>query len=110
VNILETVPMLDKKVRLTDVQWEHIAFKHKEIVGQSDKIKQTLEDPDIIYYFPMEHNYHYCKRFDETPVMEKYLLLVVKHLNGEGFIITAFFVSRIRIKGKELAYGKEDIH
>jgi hypothetical protein len=43
-------------------------------------------------------------------VTEKYLLLVVKHLNDEGFIITAFFVARIRKEGKEVKYEKENIH
>jgi hypothetical protein len=43
-------------------------------------------------------------------VTEKYLLMVAKHLNDAGFIITAFFVSKIKKEGKEVIYGEEDIH
>ncbi len=110
MNVLETDSRLGKRIRLTEVQWDHIAYKHKEIIDQIEKIKQVLEDPDTIYFSPSEDNYQYCKLYRETPVTEKYLLLVVKHLNGEGFVITAFFVSRIKVKGKVQAYAKEDIH
>jgi hypothetical protein len=34
------------------------------------------------------------------------ILLIIKHLNGEGFIITGFFVSKIRMKNKVLVYEK----
>ena len=110
MNVLETNSKLGKRIRLTEVQWDHIAYKHKEIIDQIEKIKRVLEDPDTIYFSPSEDNYQYCKLYRETPVTEKYLLLVVKHLNGEGFVITAFFVSRIKVKGKVQAYAKEDIH
>ena len=72
------------------------------------KIKAALKEPDFIWYSPKEENLHFYKWFDVTPVSKKYLLLVVKFLNEEGFIVTAFFVSRIRRKDKVLVYGKED--
>ena len=72
------------------------------------KIKAALKEPDSIWYSSREENHHFYKRFDATPVSKKYLLLIVKFLNNEGFIVTAFFVSRIRRKDKVLIYGKED--
>lgn len=93
MSLFERSSKLGKQVRLTEVQWAHIASKHREILDQKGKIIQTLENPDIVYYSSLENNYQYCKHFEETPVTQKYLLLVVKHLNGEGFVITAFFVS-----------------
>ena len=70
----------------------------------------TLMEPDAIYYSPTDDNHHYYKHFKETPITEKYLLLVVKLLNKDGFIVTAFFVSKIRTKNKEAIYGQENFY
>ncbi|MEW6214654.1 MAG: hypothetical protein AB1478_05535 [Nitrospirota bacterium] len=101
---------MNKKIRLTEIQWTHIELKHKELSNQIQKMIDTLENPDLVYYSPREENYYYYKYFRETPVTEKYLLLIVKHLNNEGFIITAFFVTKIRKEGKEVIYEGENIH
>ena len=95
-----------------NVQWIHVLRKHGELNSQIQKMKQTLQDPGLVYYCPDEENYQYCKYFQRTPVTEKYLPLVVKHLNGDGFIITAFFisVSKMRKTGKVIVYGQEDVH
>ncbi|MFQ6051893.1 MAG: hypothetical protein ACE5K4_09395, partial [Candidatus Hydrothermarchaeota archaeon] len=89
---------LERKIRLTEVQWAHTRTRHKEMDVQTRKMILTLEEPDLVYHSPKEENYHYYKLFRETPISEKYLLLIAKHLNGEGFVITAFFVSKIREK------------
>ncbi len=110
--IFETISKLGKKIRLTDVQWIHILRKHKELDRQTQKMKRTLLTPDVVYYCPKEENYQYYKYFRQPPVTEKYLMVVVKHLNDEGFIITAFFISKgkMRKAGKEVVYGPEDLH
>lgn len=87
------------KVRLTRTQWNHTIFRHKELKGQEEKLKQTLQEPEIVLYSNIDDNYQYYRLYSTTPVSEKYLLTVVKHLNGEGFIITAFFSSRNKEKG-----------
>jgi len=102
MNIYEAISKLGKRIRLTETQWNHIKGKHVEIDNQRAKMILTLEEPDFIYHDPAEENYHYYRNFKETPVTEKHLLLIVKHLNDEGFIITAFFVPKIRTKGKVL--------
>ena len=108
--IFETLSKLGKQIRLTDAQWEHIRRNHRELDNQLQKMQQALEHPDLVYYCPAEENYQYYKYFQRTPVTEKYLMLVVKHLNDEGFIITAFFMSpaKIRKTGKVVIYGQED--
>jgi len=83
--------ILDRKVRLTRAQWNHIIFRHRELKGQEEKVKQTLQEPEIVFYSESDDNYHYYRLYSKTPVSKKYLLIIVKHLNGEGFIITAFF-------------------
>jgi hypothetical protein len=104
--IFEVVSKLGKRIRLTEVQWTHMRSRHPELADQIERMKATLVDPDLVYHSPKEDNYHYHKRFKKTPVTEKFLLLIVKHLNEEGFVITGFFVSRIREKDKVLVYEK----
>jgi len=108
--VFDVKSRLDRKVRLTDIQWSHIETRHKELRGQLNKMKQTLIDPDIVYHSAAEETHQYYRKFTKTPVTEKYLLLVVKHQDGEGFIITAFFVGRIRRREKVLVYGSENSH
>ena len=110
MSLFEIVSKLGKKIKLTDVQWSHIKSRHKELVGQTNKIIETLNNPDIVFYSNKDDVYHYCKLFQKTPVSKKYLLVIVKHINGEGFIITAFFVSKLRKKDKEIVYGEENIN
>jgi hypothetical protein len=97
---------LGKRVRLTQVQWEHITTRHRELRRQRTRIKRTLQDPDFVLYSQSDDNYQYYKFFPRTPVTEKHLLVVVKHLNDEGFVLTAFFLRRIRERGKVKVYAK----
>lgn len=77
------------------------------MANQLQKIELTANKPDAVYYSPKEDARHYCKFFAQTPITKKYLLLVVKHTNDEGFVVTAFFISRIKTKDKVLEYGKD---
>ncbi len=83
--------------------------RHIELESQIDKVRLTLEEPDLIYYSPSEDNHHYYRQFKETPVREKYLLVVTKHLDDDGFVITGFFIDRLRTQGKVLAYERQGI-
>ncbi|MBI4171107.1 MAG: hypothetical protein HY514_05385 [Candidatus Aenigmarchaeota archaeon] len=38
----------------------------------------------------------FYKLYDKTPVTRKYLLVAVKVLDKEGFVITAFFTEKIK--------------
>ena len=106
--IFEVVSKIGKEVRLTDVQWTHMKARHKELRNQIGKMRLVLTEPDSIWHSPREEVYHFYRRFTKTPVSEKYLLLVVKYVDDEGFVVTGFFVSRIRKRGRVLVYGKED--
>jgi len=108
MSIFEIVCKLRKKIRLTETQWSHIKYRHPELENQIEKISMTLESPEIICYSSKEELYHYYRHFTGTPVSEKYLLVVVKHLNDEGFVVTGFFVSKIKKVEKEVIYGKEN--
>ncbi|MEW6556177.1 MAG: hypothetical protein AB1349_02355 [Elusimicrobiota bacterium] len=108
--IFEVKSITGKTIRLTAIQWVHIRKRHPEMDNQLSKLTITIQQPDLIYYCPEEDNVHYYKHFKETPVSEKYLLLIAQHTNGDGFVITAFFVKKIRKEKKEVVYGEKNLN
>lgn len=86
-----------KKIRLTNNQRSHIAFFHPEVLQNGDgKIETTLAQPEIIASGATTDTRISYKFFASTPVTSKYLAVVVKMLNGEGFIITAYFTESVK--------------
>ncbi len=83
-----------KEVRLTDERLSHI-LRHSEMIGQEKLIAETLLMPDSVilsHYDSKVHLYH--KLFDKTPVTRKYLIVAVKYIEHDAFIITSFFTSK----------------
>jgi len=72
-------------------------LEHPEMKNQSFKIKETLVDPDEIREsVRAPSTWLFYKHYMKSPVSEKYLLVTVKVLNGEGFIVTAFFTDKVK--------------
>lgn len=87
----------NRLIRLTDERKEHIETDHPEMAGQIEKIKDTLSRPDIIIrsrtYSKVEL---FHRHYDNTPVTEKYLCVVVKISIDDLFIVTAYFTDTIK--------------
>jgi len=90
--ILEVVSKLNKKMGLHEENWKHIIDSHGELEGKQHDIILTLKSPDIVLYDKESDNYRYYKLFKS---LQKYLLVITRHFNDSGFIITAFYVSKI---------------
>ena len=84
---------LNKKIRTTQSHWNLITkIKHPEIEGKEEEVKECLrnpvevrkssEDQEVLLYYKKEGEYFLC--------------VVVRHLNGEGFIITAYITDKIK--------------
>jgi len=87
----------NREIRLTKERWSHINEEHPEIAQHIEDIKETLKTPfKIISYNDDENVKYYYKYLKNRKPTAKYLLLIVKYLNGEGFIITAYFVKNIK--------------
>ena len=88
-----------RKIRLTKKQWNHILRRHHDMINYQEEIKKTLKDPQTITNHPYDRKsryyYNYLKH-KEGP--NKYLLIIVKYLNGEGFVITTYFRKSIKLK------------
>jgi len=102
ISVLFEVKSYDsKRVKLTRVQWLHIVFFHPEVESEQGKIEKALKEPEIVVEGATSDTKVCYRMFKATPVSRKYLAVVVKELDGEGFIMTSYFTERIR-RGKVL--------
>lgn len=84
-----------RELRMTDWNWQHIVKRHPEMTSEKEKIIETLEKPDkIIISLKDEHARYYYKYYKHLRAPEKFLMILVKYLNGEGFIISAHFTRK----------------
>ncbi|MBM3145073.1 MAG: hypothetical protein FJ010_08910 [Chloroflexi bacterium] len=84
----------DRTVRLTDERLAHI-LGHPEMQSQEQRISETLITPDSVVLSQHDSTVHlYHRLFEETPVTRKYLVVAVKYLEKDAFVITAFFTDK----------------
>ena len=94
--------LYNRNIKLTGKKEHHIFYDHPEMEGQFNKLKETLEKPDIIVRSNSDISVQlYYRNYFKTPVTNKHLCLVVKVLKTELFIITAYFTDSIK-KGEIL--------
>jgi len=93
---------LNKLVYVTKSRWNLIIkTKHLEIEGKEKEVKETLTEPDEIRQSISDDLvYLYYKHYGKLS-----LSVVVKHKNGEGVIITAYYTDRIK-EGKQFYKAK----
>jgi len=85
-----------REFRLTEERAEHIE-RRPEMVGQRGRIETTLADPDEVRVSDQDDSVRlYYRHYSETPVTEKYLLVVGKVAVPSPFVITSFFTDRIK--------------
>ena len=82
-------------IRLTRERLSHIYQGHPEIEECEDLIVETLSEPEKI----LEGDngaLMAVRKYEKTPVSEnKYLVVVYKELEDDGFVITAYFTRRL---------------
>lgn len=99
--VFEVEGKFGRKIRLTKERQIHITFRI-EMKGQESRIKQTLIEPDEVRESLKDKTVLlYYRLYKTTPVTQKYMLVAVKVLNKEGYIITAFYADRIK-KGESI--------
>jgi len=96
MNIFEIKDKTGKKIRLTKKQWSHIRKKHPEI-EKYELIKETIVNPLKITDYDLDESVKYFYRYYKHRIShEKYLQVIVKYLNGDGFVLTAQFKPYIK--------------
>lgn len=93
----EVIDKTGRRLRMTKWNWEHIIRRHPEISSEKEKIVETLEKPDkIISSLKDEKARFYYKYYKYRQSQNKFMMVLVKYLNGDGFTISAHFVPRIK--------------
>lgn len=94
-HILEIVDKTGKKVILTQENWAHIRKKHG-LVEDPEEIQQTILTPDRTIVIEERNKTFFYKYFKHKKHVSKFLKVIVKYLNDEGYILSAHFVRNIR--------------
>ncbi len=95
--LFEAEDIFGKKIRTTKTYWNKIFhIKHKEVettkeivtkvLASPDEVRKSVQDPYIFLFYKKEDT--------------KYLVVVVKYLNGSGFVVTIYKTSKVKHKGK----------
>jgi hypothetical protein len=94
-----TTSLAGKPIRLTRKVWEDkICSEHPELAKRPNylgEVRRTVEEPDYLVA-GWRGEMLALRRCEIAPKRPKYLCVVYRELNGDGFIITAFFVSRLQ--------------
>ncbi len=89
--IFEIIDKSRRKIRLTKKQWSQILRKHPYMANLIEEIKETLIKPLIIKDYSLEEDIRYYYSYLKNRKLPyKYLLVIVKYLNGEGFIVSSY--------------------
>jgi len=88
----EVISVLGKKIRTTKDYWNYVVtIKHPSVRGLEDEVERTLKEPKEVRRSREDPDVHlYYGKY-----MEKLICVVVKHLNNEGYIITAYLTRRM---------------
>lgn len=96
--MFEILSRLGKKVRITKAYWNRIIqVKHPNMEGRELLVMKTLIEPSEIRQSKSDFSVYLYYR----PEGKYYNAVVVKHLNGEAFIITTYITDRIK-EGKQV--------
>lgn len=95
-HIFEITDKTNRKIHLSGERWAHILRYHPYLANSLEEIKETLTKPLIIV--PSLDDENKCHYYKPLKSKKGYLLVSVKYLNGEGFIPTAFWTSKIKKK------------
>jgi hypothetical protein len=92
------VSKLNRQITTTQGYWNIITnLKHPSIKGKENEIKEALRNPDSIRQsYTDKKVYLFYKKYGRN-----YLCVIVRHLNGKGFIITAYLTNKIK-EGRQI--------
>jgi hypothetical protein len=85
-----------RKVRLTDERLQHI-LGHPEMLGLQDALEKTLRMPEHVFQSRSDPAAELCYRFYVgTKVGDKWLCVVVKYLENDAFVVTAYLTDKLK--------------
>lgn len=102
----------EKNVRLTRRIWrDKILIDHPEFSLRkdeySDEVEKTISEPDFLVN-GWAGELVAVRRCEIAPNRPKYLCVIYRELNGEGFVITTFFISKLqKLLRRGVIWGKQ---
>jgi len=93
--IFEVDDKSGRKVRLTKNRWNHITVKHPYMSNYLVKVEETTRNPQEIVPRDIGNLSDFYNYYKHKKGKLKFLKIVVKYLNGDGFVISAYFVTHI---------------
>ena len=90
--VLEIIDKFRRKIYLSKERWKHIMLDHPDV--KEEEIKLTLQKPARVIDKRKNKRFYY-QYFKYKKPPSKFLRVIVKYLNGEGFVISAYFVKNI---------------
>lgn len=96
--LLEVLDIFGRKIRTTKNYWEKIKeVKHTELKIGIPEVKKTLVDPDEVRISVTDTTILlYAQKQKKYGI----LIVAVKVLNGEGFLVTCYQTKKYKKKGK----------
>ena len=92
-NIFDIKDKTNRVIFLSKERWSHIISQtspHAYMSSYLEEIKETLINPDKMFRYSNKANYY---KF--IKIKNSFLKLIVRYLNGNGFIITSYLVKKI---------------
>ena len=80
-------------VRTSEWYWQKLIIKHPDIAALEAKVIETLTQPDEIRQSNCDPN---IILFYLTLRTKRWVVVVVRRLNGDGFVITAYQTDAIK--------------
>jgi len=98
MNKFEILTPLNFRVRTSEDYWQKLIGKHPDLVDLESEIQQALSDPDEIRRSSRDPN---VLMFYRILKEKRWAVAVVKKLNDEGFLVTAYQTDAIK-EGEQL--------
>ena len=90
-------------IRLTEERWFHIVETHDEMAGRYDEVLSAIEAPDCII-----QGYGEALVALKTIGKKKFMAVIYKEIGKkDGFVITAFLTSKVRIEKEVVLWEKK---
>jgi len=84
--VFEITDKTGRKIHLSKERFSHIRQRHPDVTS-AEGIEETLKTP--LKIIGVEENYvAYYKHFKQKKESAKYLKIIVKYLNGKGYVMS----------------------
>ena len=89
-------------IRLTEERWRHIVENHDDLAGYYDEVLSAIEEPDYVI-----QGYREAIIALKEVERDKFLAVVYKEFESDGFIITAYFSNKIKLENEVMLWQKK---